>query len=77
MTTVKKFEAGDNTYEVKMYTAEGRIDSNGGAAPWMIGRKTTEKKYGLFINGEDVCGVAFFDNDAELVEIGKTFGYDN
>jgi len=74
-TTVKKFTAKGNTYEVKMQEVIEKINSNGGAAPWMIGRKVESKKYGLFINGEDVCGVAFFKDNEELIRIGEMMGY--
>jgi len=77
MKTLISFNENGNLYEVKSFSFNDKIDANGGAAPWMIGRTVKNTKKVLFINGEDVCGISYNNQDAknEILEIATMWGY--
>ena len=45
-------------YEVKIVEFMDTIDSNGGAKPWMIGKKIKNTRKALFIDGESIATIS-------------------
>lgn len=60
-------------YEVKVVEFIDKIEANGGAAPWMIGKAVKNYKQSLFIEGESVAQVGV-NNHLMVQELVNAFG---
>lgn len=74
-TTLKGTLKDGRSYEIKRKECIKTIGPNDGAAPWKIGTKWVEKKYVLFINGENMGGLSPARTHEHVQDAVNVFGF--